>query len=190
MWIRRTESPQGALLLTPIHAELPIDPVLPPFNPETLKKSRTYLFAPPEEDLHLHPPEHRLAERKRILLVDDDDDIRRLMRAFLEADGYEVFSCRNGIRALEVFTARGDVDLLLSDLQMPVMDGVELSQRVTALRPELPVVIVSGALMNPELLGQIEANGWDFLAKPCRVPELLGVVARRLASAPEAGLAV
>lgn len=174
--------------MTPIHVELPIEPVLPPFGPEPLKNFRPYLFTPPDGDL-LRGPERRPAERKRILLVDDDDDIRRLMRAFLEADGYEVFSCRNGIRALDVFTARGDVDLLLSDLQMPVMDGVELSERVTALRPELPVVIVSGALMNPELLGKIEAHGWDFLAKPCRVPELLGVIARRLAGAPPAAVA-
>jgi CheY-like chemotaxis protein len=174
--------------LTPIHAELPINPVPLPFDPRTLKKSRPYRFTPPDGDLR-HGSEHRAAECKRILLVDDDDEIRRLMRAFLEADGYEVFSCRNGIRALQVFTARRDVDLLLSDLQMPVMDGVELSERVTALRPELPVVIVSGAVMNPELLGKIEAHGWDFLAKPCRVPELLGVIARRLAGAPSAAVA-
>jgi CheY-like chemotaxis protein len=133
--------------------------------------------------------ERKPSGRKRILLVDDDDDIRRLMRAFLESDGYEVFSCRNAMRALEVFAARPDIDLLLTDLQMPLMSGFELGMRLMATRPGLPVIIVSGAVMTQDLLGRIAANGWDLRTKPCRVPDLLGVIANRLTGRPEPAVA-
>src|SRR5579875_2766996 len=135
-----------------------MEPVPPPFRPETLNKTRPHLLTPADGDL-LGGAEPKLAESKRILLVDDDHQIRGLMRAFLQAEGYEVFSCSNGPRALKVFTLLGDVDLLLTDLQMPGMDGFELAEHVTAARTDLPVVIVSGSVMTEELLGRIRANG-------------------------------
>jgi hypothetical protein len=116
------------------------------------------------------------ARHTRILLADDDDDLRKLLRAFLEADGYEVFSCSDGLRAFEVFASRSDIDLVLTDLQMPRMSGLELSRIVSAARPGLPVVIISGAMIPDELLELIAASGWQFLAKPYRMPELLQII--------------
>ena len=118
--------------------------------------------------------------RGRILLVDDDDDLRRLLRALLEGDGYEVFSCRDATRALKVFASRGDIDLLLTDFQMPQMSGVELSQRISQERPHLPVLILSGEVLPDELRATIAANGWQLIPKPCEIPVLLQIIASRL----------
>lgn len=118
--------------------------------------------------------------RGRILLVDDDDDLRRLLRALLEGDGYQVFSCRDASRALKVFASRGDIDLLLTDFQMPQMSGVELCQRVAELQPDLPILILSGAILPEDARATIAANGWELIAKPCDVLVLLQIIASRL----------
>jgi CheY-like chemotaxis protein len=118
--------------------------------------------------------------RGRVLLVDDDDDLRRLLRALLEDDGYQVFSCRDASRALKVFASRGDIELLLTDFQMPQMSGLELCQRITAMQPDLPVLILSGAILPEDARAAIAANGWEYIAKPCDVLLLLQIIASRL----------
>lgn len=118
--------------------------------------------------------------RGRILLVDDDDDLRRLLRALLEGDGYQVFSCRDASRALKVFASRGDIDLLLTDFQMPQMSGIALSESITEMQPDLPILILSGAILREDALATIAANGWELIAKPCEVPVLLQIIASRL----------
>lgn len=122
-----------------------------------------------------HPP-----FRGRILVVDDDDDLRKLLRALLEGDGYQVFSCRDASRALKVFANRSDIDLLLTDFQMPEMSGLELSQRITEWQPGLPVLILSGVELPDEVRSKIAANGWELIRKPCEVPLLLHMIATRL----------
>jgi CheY-like chemotaxis protein len=118
--------------------------------------------------------------RGRILLVDDDDDLRRLLRALLEGDGYQVFSCRDASRALKVFTSRGDIDLLLTDFQMPQMSGVELSRKIAEMKPDLPVLILSGAVLSDHMRATIASNGWELIAKPCDVLVLLQRIAGHL----------
>jgi CheY-like chemotaxis protein len=113
-------------------------------------------------------------------MVDDDDELRRLLRALLEGDGYQVFPCRDASRALKVFASRGDIDLLLTDFQMPQMSGLELSQRITEMQPDLPVLILSGAVLPDDVRATIAANGWQLIAKPCEVPELLQIIANHL----------
>jgi CheY-like chemotaxis protein len=113
-------------------------------------------------------------------MVDDDDELRGLLRALLEGDGYQVFSCRDASRALRVFASRGDIDLLLTDFQMPQMSGLELSQRITKMQPDLPVLILSGAVLPDDVRATMAANGWQLIAKPCEVPELLQIIANHL----------
>lgn len=114
--------------------------------------------------------------------MDDDDDLRKLLRALLEGDGYQVFSCRDAQRALKVFTSRGDVDLLLTDFQMPQMSGLELCQRIAEAQPDLPMLILSGAVLPDNVRAVISANRWQFIEKPCDVLVLLQMIASRLES--------
>lgn len=80
-----------------------------------------------------------------LLLVEDEDSVRRLARKILDRQGYTVLEASNGVEALEVFNDRGaEIDLVVSDVVMPLMSGAELMDRLRALRPELPILLMSG----------------------------------------------
>ena len=111
--------------------------------------------------------------QRRILLADDDEPIRRLVQFFLVSEGYDVIACADGQEALEVAHSRTDIDLLVTDLQMPRLDGLELARACHIHRPELPIVIMSGALLSEEQCRTVAAHGWTFLAKPVPLPTLL-----------------
>ncbi len=116
-----------------------------------------------------------------ILLVDDDPDIRSLTRTFLEHEGYSVLSSGNAVRALQIFRSVPQVDLLITDLYMPGQSGMELAQELKRVRKEMPVLMISGGAMDRDLEAGLEAEGWSFLAKPFRLPELLATVHEILA---------
>jgi two-component system, chemotaxis family, chemotaxis protein CheY len=116
-----------------------------------------------------------------ILVVDDDPDIRSLTRTFLEHAGYSVFSSGDAERALQIFRSVPQIDLLVTDLYMPGRSGLELGMELKALRGDLPVLLISGGVGAEEYATQTRAEGWNFLAKPFRLPELLAMVHRILA---------
>lgn len=116
-----------------------------------------------------------------ILLVDDDPDIRSLTRTFLAHEGYSVLSSGDAERAVQIFRAVPQIDLLVTDLYMPGQSGMELARELKAMRPELPVLIISGGFLEGEQEEKLQAVGWSFLAKPFRLPELLSTVHRILA---------
>ena len=84
----------------------------------------------------------------KILLVDDDPDIRSLTRTFLEHEGYGVFSSGDAERAAQIFRSVSEIDLLVTDLYMPGKSGMELAQELKELRSELPVLIISGGVVD------------------------------------------
>ncbi|MDQ2673306.1 MAG: response regulator, partial [Chloroflexota bacterium] len=116
-----------------------------------------------------------------VLVVDDEDIIRSLMKRMLEEAGYEVLLARNGREALDALARhRGVVDLVLSDLVMPVMGGRELADRLTAEHPGLPVVWMSG---HPRDTMPMDGNGRErepFLQKPLTPDVLIETVGRAL----------
>jgi DNA-binding NtrC family response regulator len=116
-----------------------------------------------------------------ILLVDDDPDVRLLTRTFLEHEGYSVFSSGDAERAAQIFRSVPQIDLLVTDLYMPGRSGMELGLELKALRKELPVLLISGGILEDEQAAKMKVEGWSFLAKPFRLPELLGAVHRILA---------
>jgi two-component system chemotaxis response regulator CheY len=116
-----------------------------------------------------------------ILLVDDDPDIRVLTRTFLEHEGYSVFSSGDAERAVQIFRSVPQIDLLVTDLYMPERSGMELGLELKALRRELPVLLISGGTLEEEQAAKMQEEGWSFLAKPFRLPELLATVHRILA---------
>ncbi len=108
-----------------------------------------------------------------VLLVDDDDDLRQVMEWTLEMEGYAVVSCKDPQLASEAFRSRADIDLLLTDLQMPGRSGVQLASELTAVRPSLPVMIVSGSVVSAEFTRKMWLRHWKFLSKPFDIPVLL-----------------
>jgi two-component system, cell cycle sensor histidine kinase and response regulator CckA len=111
-----------------------------------------------------------------ILVVDDEALIRQATRSTLEANGYRVAVAGNGAEAIEYLAAvEGAVDLILTDIRMPTLDGIAMSNRVAELFPQMPVVTMSG-------LGAEADSHRPHIAKPFTTPELLRVIAAQLLS--------
>jgi two-component system cell cycle sensor histidine kinase/response regulator CckA len=108
---------------------------------------------------------------RSVLLVEDEDGIRKLARFTLEGQGYEVIEADGGEAALELLTPGRRIDLLVTDLIMPGMDGRELAARLRAARPDAGVVFMSGYV--PESLRLDGVPDALFLAKPFTPAELV-----------------
>ena len=122
-----------------------------------------------------------------ILLVEDEASVRDLTAKVLEEWGYRVLVAEDGQQGLEVLKARDDLNLLLTDVVMPGgIDGFELADQSRLLRPELPVMLVSGHPLDTRVSGEQEQWLQVLLQKPYRSHELARFVARVL----EAGVGV
>ena len=117
----------------------------------------------------------------RVLLVEDDPDIRALTRTFLQHEGYSVFSSGAAERAVQIFRSAPRIDLLVTDLYLPEWSGMELARELKGVRSDLPVLVISGGILEEGQETKLKAEGWSFLAKPFRLPDLLAAVHRILA---------
>ena len=125
-----------------------------------------------------------------ILIVEDEDSVRNLIRTVLQRHGFEVFGAPSGALALEWAAGReGPLDLLITDVVMPGINGREVAERLGVLRPRLPVLYLSGYTADI-LRGQLPLPpGQSFLAKPFSPDELSARVDAVLAEARRAHLA-
>ena len=115
---------------------------------------------------------------ERILVVDDDESIRQIVRLFLSDEGYEVFEAANGVDALEMLLDCRP-DLILLDLRMPVMDGWEFARRYRlGPGPHVPIVAFIAALNAQLECADLEAT--SILAKPFDLDDLLAIVRSHL----------
>lgn len=119
---------------------------------------------------------------KRILIVDDDSQIRASLRKALQAESYEVLVAADGEEGIEKFSA-GPVDLLLLDLNLPVKGGWDIFERLTSMNPLVPTIIITGR-RNQEELAALAGVGALF-EKPLDVPGLLRTIQSLLAEPPE-----
>ena len=119
----------------------------------------------------------------RVLVVDDEPEIRRFLRATLKAYQYTVFEADNGVQALAAF-GEFRPDLVILDLGLPDLDGVEITRRIRALG-ETPVIVLSVRDREADKIEALDAGADDYLTKPFGVGELLArmrVVLRRSAA--------
>ena len=118
----------------------------------------------------------------KILLAEDDNDMRRFLAKALEKAGYEVTSYDNGGSAYERLREE-PFSLLLTDIVMPEMDGIELARRATELDPDLKVMFITGfaaVALNPDSKAPKDAK---ILSKPFHLRELVDEVAKMLEDA-------
>jgi DNA-binding response OmpR family regulator len=101
--------------------------------------------------------------KKTILLADDDGPLRKFLAVLLTKLGYNLIVAADGKEALEKALAfDGRIDLLLSDVEMPEMTGIELAIQLNAARPDIRVLLISGLASGVLVLN----SGWQFLPKP------------------------
>ena len=100
-----------------------------------------------------------------LLIIDDDDVVRASLAAYLEDSGFQVLQASNGLQGLEVFEVQSP-DLVICDLRMPQVDGLELIRRINALQVETPVIVVSGAGVMSDAVEALRLGAADYLIKP------------------------
>src|SRR6185503_2159429 len=123
---------------------------------------------------------------KRILLVDDDPTVRDSLNNVLEAEGYFVLPAENGQQALDLAN-QSPIDLVLLDLNMPVKNGWDTFERLTAEHPLVPVIIVT-ARPN-QVFTALSAGAGALLEKPMDIPTLLQTIEQLLLETADQRLA-
>ena len=121
--------------------------------------------------------------QKTILVVDDEESIRKFVSSLLKKNGYNVLVAESGEDALQQSRAyQGKIDLLMSNIQMPGMTGMELGTKMILERPDLRVMLMSGFTSGMLVLN----DGWHFLHKPFIPSQLKDLIMNLLSpSVPE-----
>jgi two-component system, cell cycle response regulator CpdR len=119
----------------------------------------------------------------RILIAEDEDSLRALCARALMTDGHDVVTACDGGEALDVIAREGGrFDLLLTDVKMPVMDGIALALSTARDHPELTILLMTGFADQRERAHGLEALIHDVIAKPFSLAELRGIVQDALAT--------
>ena len=119
----------------------------------------------------------------RVLIVDDEASMRMLVARAVAMDGHETVTAEDGAEALEILgNERGAFDLLLTDIQMPVMDGIALALAAARDFPQLTILLMTGFAEQRERASGLSAIAHDVITKPFSVADIRTAVADALAS--------
>src|SRR6266851_994368 len=113
----------------------------------------------------------------RVLVVDDEQSLRKVLAATLQREGYEVTVCVDGEEAIAALERDG-ADVVVTDLVMPRMDGLTLLRKVIARHPDVPVIVVTAHGRIDSAVEAMKADAFDFLAKPFDHEELKAIIAK------------
>ncbi|HWO08728.1 MAG TPA: response regulator, partial [Polyangiaceae bacterium] len=136
--------------------------------------------AGPADSVRESEPPRPAPGRETVLLAEDEPQVRFLIQTVLEQAGYTVLLAEDGQHALKLAERLGHVDLLVSDVRMPHLGGVELARRLRELRPTLEVILMSGYPDVDAVDARESGVGHALLAKPFGTTELLGCVRKAL----------
>lgn len=126
----------------------------------------------------------------RILLVEDDDSVRAFVKRALEFDGHDVVPVEDGATALEVLRREnGAFDLTVSDIKMPVMDGIALALNSARDYPALPILLMTGYADQRERAHGLDHLVRDVVLKPFSLADIRRAVTRALMPPGEAAVA-
>ena len=117
----------------------------------------------------------------KILLAEDDDSMREFLKGALERAGHEVFAARHGAEALPVL-AEGRFDILVADIVMPEMDGIELARRAGAIDSKIRIMFITGFAAVALNARGARMPDTKVLSKPCHLRDLVLEINKLLAA--------
>lgn len=126
---------------------------------------------------------HATRDEGAIVVIDNNEVTRTSCRQVLERDGYRVTTCESGTRGLEVVAASRPAVVLL-DLNMPDVSGLELLPRLRRVDPDLPIIIITGYPTIESAVAAMKRGAADFLPKPFSSAQLRTIVAENLPPRP------
>jgi len=119
----------------------------------------------------------------RVLIADDEASMRALVARAIAMDGHETVTAQDGAEALEILTRdNGAFDLLLTDIQMPIMDGIALALSAARDFPDLTILLMTGFADQRERASNLQALVHDVITKPFSVADIRTAVADALAA--------
>jgi CheY-like chemotaxis protein len=119
----------------------------------------------------------------RVLIADDEDSMRSLVARAIAMDGHDIVTAQDGAEALEILTREsGAFDLLLTDIQMPIMDGIALALSAARDFPHLTILLMTGFADQRERASNLNAIAHDVITKPFSVADIRTAVANALAA--------
>ncbi len=116
----------------------------------------------------------------RILIVEDDADSRGFLSEVLEAKGFSIETAQDARAAFDILEGADPYDLVVSDIRMPGMNGLELVRRIVEFDPTIVTVLLTGFTTESQILAAMRAGAFDFLSKPYTLRELDSVLTRAL----------
>src|SRR5579863_5631075 len=120
-----------------------------------------------------------LPERKQVLIVDDEPNLRKILSAQLGRDGYDVLTAEDGDQGLQLLKEH-HIDLVITDLKMPKVDGMTLLKKALEEEPELPVVLITAHGTIDTAVEALKSGAFDFVTKPFDKDEVRQIVAKAL----------
>ncbi len=121
----------------------------------------------------------------KILITEDEDSLRSFVARALRLDGHETVEAADGAEGLQLLE-EDRFDLLLSDIRMPVMDGIELAHQAAAKFPHMRILLMTGYAEQRERADDLMAKIVDVVDKPFALPDIRRAVAQALTVAPKA----
>jgi two-component system cell cycle response regulator CpdR len=119
----------------------------------------------------------------RVLIADDEDSMRTLVARAIAMDGHDTVAAQDGAEALEILTREdGAFDLLLTDIQMPIMDGIALALSAARDFPGLTILLMTGFADQRERASNLSAIAHDVITKPFSVADIRTAVADALSA--------
>ncbi len=119
----------------------------------------------------------------RILLTEDDEPVRAFVKRALEMDGHQIVTAQDGADGLAILLAeKGEFDLLLTDIKMPVMDGIALALAAARDYPDLTILLMTGYADQRERASNLKALIYDVITKPFTLPQIRDKVQEALNS--------
>src|SRR5882762_7675607 len=119
----------------------------------------------------------------RVLIADDEESMRTLVARAIAMDGHETVTAEDGAEALEILSREnGAFDLLLSDIKMPIMDGIALALTAARDFPDVTILLMTGFADQRERASGLDAIVHDVVTKPFSVADIRAAVAKALAS--------
>ncbi len=112
-----------------------------------------------------------MSEMRKILVVDDEEDVRDTLYNVLKSLNYEPYTAASGAEALEVIK-NTPIDVVLSDLYMPEMDGIELLKRIRAVDPKMVFLMITAHPTVETAVEAIKKGAYDYLTKPFHIEEV------------------
>jgi len=116
----------------------------------------------------------------RLLITDDEKDIRELLKDFLENEGYECQLAANAFEALEKFRNDGNFDIIMSDIRMPGKSGLELLEEVKKINPDVMVIMISAVKDIESAITAMEKGAYDYVSKPFKLNEVAFAASKAL----------